>query len=128
MIHLVEIKIFSKRQYVADFAGAVYSLFGWLVRFVAGSWRSTADWFVWEKNTVLTRNTVHVNSVRVRGLARPASQPAPAEQAVYFGTKGVYESSVENILTIKFVSVWLVSLDIIMASKISTLMDQCKAS
>jgi len=32
------------------------SLFGWLVRFVAGSWRSTASWFVWEKNNVLTKN------------------------------------------------------------------------
>ena len=34
----------------------VISLFGWLVRFVAGSWRSTAGWFVWEKNTILTEN------------------------------------------------------------------------
>ena len=55
-----------------------------------------------------------------------------SENEFYFGTEGVYESSVENILTIKFISVWLVSLDIIMASKISTLMDplmnQCKTS
>ena len=55
-----------------------------------------------------------------------------SENEFYFGTEGVYKSSVENILTIKFVSVRLVSLDIIMASKISTLMDtlmdQCKAS
>ena len=35
---------------------ATYSLFGWLVRFVAGSWRSTAGWFVWEKNTVPAEN------------------------------------------------------------------------
>ena len=32
------------------------SLFGWLVRIVVGSWRSTAGWFVWEKNTVSTEN------------------------------------------------------------------------
>ena len=31
-------------------------MFGWLVRFVAGSWRSTVGWFVWEKNTVPTEN------------------------------------------------------------------------
>ena len=55
-----------------------------------------------------------------------------SENEFYFWDRGVYESSVENILTIKFVSVRLVSLDIIMASKISTLMDtlmdQYKAS
>jgi len=33
----------------------ITSLFGWLVRFVAGSWRSTADWFMWEKNIVPTK-------------------------------------------------------------------------
>ena len=33
-----------------------YSLFGWLVRIVAGSWRSTAGWFVWEKNIVSAGN------------------------------------------------------------------------
>ena len=32
------------------------SLFGWLIRIVAGSWRSTAGWFVWEKNIVLAGN------------------------------------------------------------------------
>jgi len=31
-------------------------MFGWLVRIVAGSWRNTADWFVWEKNTVSAEN------------------------------------------------------------------------
>ena len=35
---------------------SIFSPFGWLVRFVAGSWRSTAGWFVWEKNTILTEN------------------------------------------------------------------------
>ena len=34
----------------------INSLFGWLVRIVAGSWRSTTDWSVWEKNTVPTKN------------------------------------------------------------------------
>ena len=34
----------------------IHSLFGWLVRYVAGSWRSTAGWFVWEKNTVSAKN------------------------------------------------------------------------
>ena len=29
---------------------------GWLVRFLAGSWRNTAGWFVWEKNTIPTKN------------------------------------------------------------------------
>jgi len=46
------------------------SLFGWLVRFVAGSWRSTADWFVWEENTVSAGNlrsftTSHIQTNRL---------------------------------------------------------------
>ena len=36
-------------------ARGVDSLFGWLVHIVAGSWRSTVGWFVWEKNTVSTK-------------------------------------------------------------------------
>ena len=35
---------------------ATYSLFGWLVRLVAGSWKSTAGWFVWEKNIIPAEN------------------------------------------------------------------------
>ena len=37
-------------------ARSSFSMFGWLVRIVAGSWRNTADWFVWEENIILAEN------------------------------------------------------------------------
>ena len=47
------------------------SLFGWLVRFVAGSWRNSVGWFVWEKNIIQTKNlwsftTNHSQTNRLR--------------------------------------------------------------
>ena len=52
----------------------IKSMFGWLVRFVAGSWRSIAGWFVWEKNTVPAGNlrsftTSHSQTNRLRDAA-----------------------------------------------------------
>ena len=44
------------KWYVLEMLYVAFSLFGWLVHIVAGSWRSTTCWFVWEKNTVPTEN------------------------------------------------------------------------
>ena len=59
------------------------SLFGWLVRFVAGLWRSTAGWFVWEKNTVPAENlrsfmTSHSQTNRLKAFQLTHGQQSPA--------------------------------------------------
>ena len=50
-------------------------IFGWLVRIVAGSWRSTVDWFVWEKNTILAENlrsfTISHSQTNISLFGRP---------------------------------------------------------